>query len=119
MNSSNKIEMIRNIMNIIIDTLTGKSTSLKISYTDTVADYKQLICDIDGIPPVQQRLIYEGRQLDDNETVADINKQIDLHNNSVNRDSPHLKYNQLLIIAIMLLQMDYLWLDVAPAVIVN
>lgn len=72
-------------MNIIVDTLTGKSISLKISNTCTVADYKQSICDIDGVPPVQQRLIYEGYQLSDHETVTDINKQIDLHNNSTNR----------------------------------
>jgi len=56
---------------IIVKTLTGKELKIIFDPSKSIAQLKDDIQNMEGIPPDQQRLIYAGKQLEDGRTLAD------------------------------------------------
>ncbi|CAI4340752.1 CIH_HP2_G0009690.mRNA.1.CDS.1 [Saccharomyces cerevisiae] len=58
-------------MIVKVKTLTGKEISVELKESDLVYHMKELLEEKEGIPPSQQRLIFQGKQIDDKLTVTD------------------------------------------------
>lgn len=58
-------------MTIFVKTLTGKAVPLEVESSNTVDDFKLKFYEADGIRPIHQRIIFCGKQLENDHTLAD------------------------------------------------
>ncbi|KAH8833202.1 ubiquitin-related domain-containing protein [Flagelloscypha sp. PMI_526] len=60
-------------MMIKVKTLTGKEIELDIDVDDPITRIKEKVEEQSGVPPQQQRLIFGGRQMNDDKTAKEYN----------------------------------------------
>ena len=68
-------------MQIFVKTLTGRTINVEVEKTDSIQRVKERIHDKEGVPVGQQKLIFAGRQLEDDHTISDyhIQKESTVH----------------------------------------
>jgi ubiquitin len=60
-----------------IKSRTGKTITLDVELSDSIAIIKSKIEDVSGIPPCEQRLVFAGKQLENNRILSDYHIQQD------------------------------------------
>ena len=60
-----KVSLVDNTIDILVETLTGKTIPLKVDSDETIENVKVMIRDKEGVPLNQQHLIFMTTQLDD------------------------------------------------------
>ncbi|KAI5958378.1 hypothetical protein KGF57_002735 [Candida theae] len=68
-------------MKVKVKTLTGRDIPVDVEPQDKIIRIKEMMEEKEGISPAQQRLIFNGSQLDDDKTIQDsgINAGASLH----------------------------------------
>lgn len=68
-------------MQIFIKTISGKTITLNVSPLDSIDSIKAMIQSKEGVDPNHQRLVFAGKELNGNGTLADwdIQKHCTLH----------------------------------------
>jgi ubiquitin C len=69
----NLLLRLRGGMQIFVRTLTGKTATIEVEGTETIADLKEKLREREGIPADQQRLVFAGKLLQDERTINDYN----------------------------------------------
>lgn len=64
---------LRGGMMIKVKTLTGKEIEIDIEPNDTIERIKERVEEKEGIPPIQQRLIFAGKQMNDEKIAKEYN----------------------------------------------
>lgn len=67
----------RGSMQILVKTLTGRTVTLAVNPTDFVENVKSMIEEVEGIPSEQQRLVFAGRDLEDEHQLSEYHIQGD------------------------------------------
>ena len=62
-------------MQLFVKTLTGKTITLDVNPDQRLDNLKWMIRCFEGVPWIQQRIIFAGKQLEDNRTLGDYNIQ--------------------------------------------
>jgi len=60
-------------MQIFTKTLTGKTMTHNVEPTDTIKTIKEKLYEREGIPMDNQRLVFAGKNLEDDRTLSDYN----------------------------------------------
>jgi ubiquitin C len=68
-------------MQIFVKTLTGKTATIDVEGTDSIASLKEKLREKEGIPCSHQRLVFAGKVLEDGRTISDYNirKECTIH----------------------------------------